>query len=267
MGFGTHIRLSLDELRRKDAELAKIARMKPAMTVAIAECLATFKDRKWHWEMGAGQFKDFVAQWCRQSASWGDQHARFGLRLRELPKLKAAILCGAVPISQAMKLAGIVEAEDEDEWEAEVRGRSATAVAELLRVEPERGEKDEEGDDEDDDYVTWSCKASPYQLAWMRAAFILIEAVAGTKLSRDELAEAVIAEVLTTLLCFVPAEGGGFDAERQAAIDEARRINRIARYDAERRADVSLPRPEWIEPVEIRVAGDLRGALRLLQVL
>src|SRR5690349_16926043 len=106
MPFRVAPRLSLDELRRKDAELAKIATMKPAIMVALAECLALIKERKWHWEMGAGQFEDFVVQWCRQSGSWGNQLARFGVRLRELPKVRAAILCGLVPISQAMKLAG-----------------------------------------------------------------------------------------------------------------------------------------------------------------
>jgi hypothetical protein len=145
-----------------------------------------------------------LGDWSRERIGVGaravGEWARVWRALRELPRLRAAVLVGEVSWTVARRIVGIATPENEAACLETVRGRSVRAVEavlEALRAVEEPGGARDAPDDEERVRVRIECSR---RLATKWAAAVeLARRVSGEALSTWEAAEAIAAEAASAI--------------------------------------------------------------------
>jgi hypothetical protein len=146
-----------------------------------------------------------LGDWSRERIGVGaravSEWARVGRALRELPRLRAAVLAGEVSWTVARRIVGIATPENEEACLATVRGRTVRAVEAMVGAV--RAAEDPPGapecPDGDDDRVRVRIPCSARLATKWAAAFELARRVSGEALSPWEAAEAIAAEAASAV--------------------------------------------------------------------
>jgi len=195
-------RLALAFLRGRDADgrLRELVRARATVRPrlgALAE--AVVQDRAYE-KLGFRCLGD----WSRERIGFGaravGEWARVWRALRELPRLRGAVLAGEISWTVARKIVGLATPENEAACLETVRGRSVRAVEamiEAVRAVEDTAGASERNDDEERVRVRIPC-SERLSTKWA-AAVELARRVSGEALSPWEAAEAIAAEAVSAL--------------------------------------------------------------------
>ena len=117
-----------------EAELETLARGSGALRRVLAALAGAFAAQRAHEALGYARAADYARERLGQSARWMQELAQMDARLRDLPRLEAALVSGELSWSTARLLARFVSPRDEAGWIARARGAPVRALERELRA-------------------------------------------------------------------------------------------------------------------------------------
>ncbi len=219
-----------------DEELVRRARGQTVVRLAIGEAFVAL-GQGWQ-ELGFSRFGDYVRERCRRTRRWGEDTRALARRLSSLPKIREALLRGAIGWCMAEVLARFATAEDEEELLEATRGMTVRQVKRVLR---ERGGAQPEPE-ERERFGTLDIRVDAEEAWMLEATRPMVELLDGRG-SPGAWLESVLAEAQ----CALSNVGADVDltpedvAERQRAWVESIAAGKQRMERREEHAEGSLP--------------------------
>ncbi len=195
-------RAALVFLRGRDADgrLRELVRARAMMRPRLGALAEAVVQRRAYESLGFRSLGDWSRERIGVGARAVSEWARVWRALRELPRLRAAVLAGDVSWTVARKIVAFATPENEAECLETVRGRTVRAVEAM--IEAVRAAEEPAGASEADDHaerVRVRIECSPRLATKWAAAVELARRVSGEALSTSEAAEAIAAEAASAL--------------------------------------------------------------------
>jgi len=189
-------------LRGRDADgrLRELVRARAAVRPRLGALAEALVQGRAHEKLGFRSLGDWSRERIGVGARVVAEWARVWRALRDLPRLRAAVLAGEVSWTVARKIVALATPENEAACLETVRGRSVRAVEamiEALRAVEGQGGEGEGAEGEERVHVQLPCSAC-LATKWA-AAVELARRTSGEQLSTWEAAEAIAAEAASTL--------------------------------------------------------------------
>jgi len=245
-----------------DLRLVALSRSAGALRLAIGDALRQLRETGGYLELGFSSVGAYGFERIGRKPRWVDESARVSGRLAGLPGLRAALERGALGWSMVELLARDATPEDEAPLIAEACGMTVRAMRERLAGRSDEGDTESstalERDDEQrtlqvsvDNVTAWAFEATR---SLLRTRFGVV--------GDDAMAEALLAEAMSTLLARHPELTCRLDsAARAEAWDQRRELElRLAELLAEDELSDQAEDPGLTELVAGFVDDSVSGA-------
>ena len=235
--------LSDRELRRLDVEAVRLRRHRHRERLRLGEILVAL-DRGFR-ELGFRHLAAYARERLSLGARWCADTRAVARRLAELPRVRGALVTGAIGWAMAELLSRHATADDEAELLEACRGETVRAARRILR---QRGEEPEPEPEVEEQLGALSLTLPVEQAAGLEAARRQVEHINGGPGEPGSWLEYLLMESHARLLDLAPE---AFDACEDVAAElrgwiESRRRAEARNVEAEERA-----RPTAMPPVEV----------------